>query len=402
MRRFAAPILVLALTACGGGDDVVTSPAGPSDQVVAFQIDAAHTGVSGIVAPAFPASQAWSKTFVGNLSYPLIVGGRVFIVEQPDSSASGVARLHALTTATGAVAWGPVVISSSQRTAAPAFDQGKVFVSTFDGEVHSYDASTGQPGWSAKLPNSYGFVTAPTAAAGIVHVGDGGTNRVVGLDASTGAMVWSTFVNGGGSSIPSVAQGALVVANACQYYALNAVTGAERWHYNGPCTGGGGATVPISQGTAYVRDIDVGGTFGPFIDLRDMTTGTSRNRYLPIGLLSQVTIPAVTATAAFVLEGSTLRRFDAFLGHAAWSFAGDGTLTSAPIVADTAVVVAGTSGMLYAVDAATGSQRWSAQLPSALDPGNDTFISVPSGLAVGEGHLIAPARNTLTAFRLTP
>lgn len=400
--RFAATLLVLALSGCGGSDDIASSAQAPSDQAVAFQSDAAHTGVSGIVAPAFPASQAWSRTFVGNLSYPLVAGGKVFVVEQPDASASGVAKLHALTTATGALAWGPVVVSSSRQTAAPAFDQGKVFVATFAGEVRSYDAATGQPGWSVKLTNSYGFVTAPTASAGIVYVGDGGTSRVVALDASTGAVLWNSLVNGGGSSIPSVAQGGVIVAYPCQYYAFNALTGAERWHYSGPCTGGGGATVPISQGTAYVRDSDIGATFGPLIDLRDAMTGASRGRYLPTGLLSQVPIPAVTSAAAFLLEGATLRRFDATLARAAWSFAGDGTLTTPPIVADTAILVAGTSGMLYAVDATSGSQRWSAQLPSTMDPGNDTFTSVPSGLAAGEGHLIAPARNTLTAFRLTP
>lgn len=401
--RFLAPFIVaLALHACGGGDGDgdATSVTPAADEAVAFQINAAHTGVSGVVAPSFPASAAWSKTFDGTLSYPLIAMGKVFVIETAFQNRT-IVRLHALDRATGTVAWGPAILPDRVQAASHAFDNGKVFVATFDGLVLSFDAATGQPGWSTKLPGSYGFVTAPTATDGTVYVGDGGTNSVVALDESNGAVQWTVRINGGGFSIPSIDGGGVFVAYPCQYYRLAAATGAEQWHYNGPCSGGGGATVPVAQGSAYVRDFEFTTAFVPFIDVRDATTGTNRSRHSSLGLFSQGPIPSVAADAVFLLEGGTLRRFDRSMTHADWSFAGDGSLTAAPIVVGRAVVVAGTSGRIYAVDSAGGALLWTALLPSGLDPTNDINVVAPTGLAAGEGHLVVPARNTLTAFRLT-
>jgi outer membrane protein assembly factor BamB len=394
--------LALALQGCGGGDDATPDPDTlVSSEAVAFHIDAAHTGVSRVMAPAFPASAAWTKTFEGQLSYPLIAAGKVFVVESAFQSGN-VVRLHALDRSTGAVAWGPVVFPGTTQSAAHAFDKGKVFVTTFDGLVLSFDAATGQPGWSTKLPGSYGFVTAPTAAAGVLYVGDGGSGSVLALDESNGTVLWTARVNGGGSSIPSITAGGVFVAYPCQYYSLAATSGAELWHYNGACSGGGGTTVPVSQGAAYVRDFDFTTTFAPFIDVRDAATGTSRTRHTSLGVFSLGPIPAVTTDAVFVLEGGTLRRFDGSLAHAGWSFAGDGTLATAPIVLDSAVVVAGTSGTIYAIDAVSGTQLWSAPLPSGVDSATDINVLMPTGLAAGEGYLVAPAGKTLTAFRVNP
>lgn len=404
MRRTAALVALGAATlvvSCGGSDDGGATPPPAQDRAVAFQIDAAHSGVSGVVAPAFPASAAWTKIFTGLLSYPLIADGKVFVVEAADFAASSAPRLHALDRTSGAAAWTPAALPGTSFIAGHAYDRGKVFVSTFDGLVLSFDAVSGAAGWSTKLPSSYGFVSAPTAAGGVVYLSDGGTNRVVAVDETNGALLWTATVNGGGFSIPSVGCGSVFVAFPCQYYALAAASGIERWHFNGPCSGGGGSTVPYSQGAVYVRDFSTSPT-GYFLDARDAGTGTSLASFMPTGVFTPLQIPAITPSAAFLLNGATLQRFDRALSRIAWSFAGDGSLTTAPIVIDDAVVIAGTSGAIYAVDAVSGLLRWSARLPSTIDVNYDFNSTSPVGLAAGEGYLLAPARNTLTAFRLMP
>ena len=401
MRRLAGMILVSALLqACGGSSGVPVANAPASSQAVAFHIDAAHTGLTGILAPVFPASAAWTKSFIGPVSYPLIAGGKVFVIEFGTFANSNATHLHALDRSTGATAWGSVLLPGLTSGGGHAFDNGKLFVTTFEGLVLSFDAATGQPGWSTKLPDTLGFVAAPTANGGIVYVSSGG--RVFALDESNGAIVWSAPVNGGGFGTPSVAGGRVIVAYPCQYYALSTLSGAELWHYGGGCSGGGGSTVSVSGEIAYVRDIDNGSTFGPLIDIRASATGVSGGRYASPGLFSQEPIPSVTADAVFLLEGGTLRRHDRALTQTTWSFAGDGTLTSAPLILDTAIVVAATSGQLYAVDAATGRQIWSARLPSGIDSGNDAGTLTLVDLAAGEGYLVVPARTTLTAFHVTP
>lgn len=397
----AATFLLFALCACGGNDDGSSAQAA-ADQAVAFQIDAAHSGVSGVVAAAFPASAAWTATFDGQLSYPLIAGGKVYVVEAADFNHGNVTRLHALDRSTGAVVWGPIALPGTGQTAGHAFDGGKVFVATFDGLVLSFDAATGQPGWSTKLPQSYGFVTSPTAIGGSVYVGDGGSNRIVALSAANGTLLWSAPVNGGGFGTPSISGSNVYVAYPCQTYRLNSATGAEIWHDDQGCSGGGGATVAVVEDRLYVRGFDFLSTLAPFLDVRSATTGTRSNRYTSVGSFTQSPAPAVSTDAVYLLDSATLRRFDPLLAAAAWSFAGDGTLVTAPIVVANAVVVAGKSGMLYAVDSHSGAQLWSAQLPSGIDDNNDAFVLMPSGLVAGEGILAVPARNTLTAFRLSP
>ncbi|MGZ8260585.1 MAG: outer membrane protein assembly factor BamB family protein [Caldimonas sp.] len=396
MRAVALVFLALALHACGGGGAVVATSTA-SDKAVAFHIDAAHTGVSGISAPTFPATPSWSRTFTDRVSYPLIADGKVFVVEEGGQGTTHPSRLHALDRTTGAVAWGPVDLPGTFPAAGHAFDRGKVFVATYEGLIMSFDAATGQPGWSTKLPNSYAFVSAPTAVDGVVHVVDSATNSVVALDESNGSLLWTVRINGGNSP-PAIAANKVFVASPCNYYALDTRSGMESWHYNGPCSGGGGATVVVAQGVAYVREFFIKG----YIEARDAISGALLSKFTPASAFSQLPIPAVTATSVFVLDSGTLQRLDRSLGTISWSFAGDGTLTSAPIVIGSFVIVGSSSGSLYAVDAATGVERWSARLPTGLDPTIESYNVTLVDLAAGEGYLVVPARNTLTAFRLSP
>ena len=81
-----------------------------------------------------------------------------------------------------------------------------------------------------------------------------------------------------------------------------------------------------------------------------------------------------------------------------WSFRGDGGCVTSPIIVDQAVFVGSSSGQVYALDAATGAQLWTANAGSAISAGNGNVISA---LAAGDGLLVVPAGNTLSAFTLS-
>src|ERR1700761_7410884 len=53
-------------------------PAGPTSDV-AYQISIAHAGYSADTSIAAPLSQKWSLSFSGGVSYPLIVGNKVYV-----------------------------------------------------------------------------------------------------------------------------------------------------------------------------------------------------------------------------------------------------------------------------------------------------------------------------------
>src|ERR1700749_3433921 len=84
LGAFAAP--AGAASAAGGrGAARAAVPAGPAS-AVAYQISIAHAGYSGDTSVAPPLSKKWSVSFSGGVSYPLIVGNKVYVTVANASS----------------------------------------------------------------------------------------------------------------------------------------------------------------------------------------------------------------------------------------------------------------------------------------------------------------------------
>jgi outer membrane protein assembly factor BamB len=82
-----------------------------------------------------------------------------------------------------------------------------------------------------------------------------------------------------------------------------------------------------------------------------------------------------------------------------WSFTGDGLLTGAPIVVNQYVFIRSSSGNLYALDAATGQIAWTTTLPAAIGA---NVKGLPfASLAAGDGLLVVPSGNTVSAYILS-
>jgi hypothetical protein len=155
------------------------SPVPPLSQAVAYQIDYAHSGFATFGTPLmFPSIPTWSVTLDGPASYPLIVDGKVFVTT--------LTSVYALDKLTGMVVWGPVAIPGTSWLG-HAYDHGKLFVVNDGGMLRSFDAATGQAGWSTKLPGQYAFSSPPTAVNGVIYVGGAGSaGTLYAVDESTG------------------------------------------------------------------------------------------------------------------------------------------------------------------------------------------------------------------------
>src|ERR1700691_4281316 len=99
-------------------------------------------------------------------------------------------------------------------------------------------------------------------------------------------------------------------------------------------------------------------------------------------------MPAINATTAFALNGSTLQAVALSNNQLQWSFAGDGALTGPPIVVNNWVLVGSYNGNLYAGDATTGNQLWTQNLGAAIQSSVDTTAQIYGGLAAGDGLLV--------------
>src|SRR5579875_4049034 len=106
----AAPLTALlgvfAAPASPAGAATAAVPTGPTS-AVAYQIGIGHDGYSADTSIKPPLSEKWSVSFSGGVSYPLIVGGKVFVTV---ASSSGYGTtLYALNKNTGATIWSQAI-----------------------------------------------------------------------------------------------------------------------------------------------------------------------------------------------------------------------------------------------------------------------------------------------------
>lgn len=360
--------LAVAVLAVGFAGVAVASPA---DQSVAYQLGPTHDGHMINAALATPLTQQWSVTLPGASSYPLIVNGMVFV-----TAADG--KLYALNQATGSIIWSRALGGESAPEGL-AYDRGQVFAVSFDGDLTAFDPSTGSINWTAHPPGEYFVTASPTAADGIVYMAGAGSG-LSAIRESDGRRLWSQRVSGEGSS-PAVDGQAVFVTYACQgAFAFARTSGDPLWGRQALCSGGGGRTPVVADGTVFARD-----SAGYDNLMLSASTGAQ------LGTFSAGPAPAIGGGVAFMLSDSTLRALTrSGQGATAWQFTGDGSLENASLVVGSVMFVSSSAGQLYALDAATGSVRWSTNVGSAV-PHDD--------MGAANGTLVVPAGNRLVAYR---
>jgi outer membrane protein assembly factor BamB len=299
--------------------------------------------------------------------------------------------LWALNESTGATIWS-VDIPESYPFANAAYDSGKVFVVEFDGLMNAFDAATGTLLWSVSLPGQYAFTSPPTAMSGIVFAGGAGNGGTVyAVNETNGQVLWTMPVENGDHSSPAVVAGSVFVSYACpQSYAFKTVTGQQLWRYQGPCEGGGGKTPVVHQGLVYVRD-----AFSIFYQTNGLVLDANTGHL--IGGFNCDRPPAFVGNLGLYLYSGTLTGVDLPSGEVLWSFAGDGGLTSAPVIVNQTIYIGSSSGTLFGLNT-SGQQIWSTQVGAPI-PAPDEFNAVlTTGLGAGDGLLIVPTDSLLVAY----
>lgn len=383
-----------SVTVINGGTTPVTSNARTlaigtsSADATSYDIDPQHDGAmhfNAIVPPsAFPLSPAWTATLDGQVSYPLIAGGRVFVtVTLPE----GGSRLYALGAADGAVAWGPV---SFGGRASAAYDHGRLIVlakTGSHGRLAAFDALTGTPSWTRDLSGlDSDFAGAPTAMNGMVYVpGSGG---VAAFDDTSGAALWSGAAGGTGQGSPTVTSSGVFVSTPCTTTVFAPATGTRLWSDNTGCSGGGGATGAFGSGMYY----------SPIEDPRGKVFNASTGAAL--GTFQSSGPPALGSSIGYFLQSGHLLAVNLTAGGGVrWTFDGGGNLISVPIVVNDYVFESDVAGTLYALDASTGAVLWRTALGAMVNysPGDLGAGAV----AAGGGLLLLPVGRTLTAYTLS-
>jgi outer membrane protein assembly factor BamB len=358
--------------------------AGPVE-AVAYQIGISHDGFSGDASIAAPLNLHWTRDLSGSVSYPLIADGKVFITVVSTPGGEYGTTLYALDQATGATLWSQP-ISGTYYWSNAAYDSGRVFVVNFDGLLRAFDATTGAVAWSIQLPGQYAFSSPPTADNGVVYVGGAGSGGTLyAVSETDGSVLWTNSVANGDNSSPALSDTDVFVSYACGLvYGFDRATGARRWLNDGPCSGGGGKTSVYHDDRVYSRDF-----FGN--EIIDAGTGAT------VGTFESATAPAFAGKTGVYLAGGTLRAVSG--KRTLWTFTGDGGLTTAPIIVQSTVFVGSSSGQLYGLDLVKGRVVWSTNVGAAIAGPDEQNVSQPlTGLGAGQGLLVVPAGNRLSAY----
>jgi eukaryotic-like serine/threonine-protein kinase len=216
--------------------------------------------------------------------------------------------------------------------------------------------------------------SSPVIAAATIYIGSG-DGHVYAINANTGVVRWRHATGAAIPSTPAVANGLVLVnGNDGRFRALRAPDGRLAWSF------ATGAAIPLKWGyesgeiytssPAIVGAVVVFGSEDGHVYALDVRSGRERWRFRSGGrVYSSPAIAGGTVYAAdqagsvFALaltSGRQIWRFDTEgtrLSSADWGFDRT-TVQSSPAVAGGAVYVGARDGFLYAIDRATGAQRW--------------------------------------------
>jgi outer membrane protein assembly factor BamB len=359
----AALLLLFALAFAIGSRLFV--PRAPLD-VSTYHGGPDRSGVMPGPGPLGKARIEWQVNLPGPIrGQPAVVAGLVFV-------ADGSGNVEARSEATGDHVWaatvGAAVIDSV------GVSDGRVFVGDESGAITAFDAASGLQLWARA---SGGAIRAsPVVAGGLLIVGSMGAT-VAALDPATGEVRWSVPVPGAVSRSLAIADGlAYVPTDGGTLVVLDAATGAERWRLAfGP---GNLGTVAVVNGVLYVTTgVDVLTASHALIAIDAQSHAVLWSHNEPTN--STLFVGGVTADTVVVasLEDNHLYALDRATGVDRWSFQTKGQNGNLAGIASGTVYLPSADHSVYAVDLGTGREVWSLSLkgvPAALAVIDDRVI----------------------------
>jgi outer membrane protein assembly factor BamB len=255
--------------------------------------------------------------------------------------------------------------TSAPIWSSPAYADNTVIVGSNDGNIYALDANSGRLRW--KFATQGAVMGAPTIEGVHAYVlsDDGGLYKLRRAD---GTLVWRFDTHGGGTprdlpsntsatydylaSAPTIADGVIYIGSADKrLYAVDAKSGAERWHFD---------TKGIVRSTAAVQGGRV--YFGSYdhhvyaLQAKDGSLLWKRDTLQPV-----VSSPAVWHNTVYIgSRSSDLFALDATNGEPRWAFFyWSSWVESSPrVVQGTLYVGSSDYANVFAIDASNGREIW--------------------------------------------
>lgn len=236
--------------------------------------------------------------------------------------------------------------SNIQPSSGLTYGQVLLFALNYTGRLRAFDARSGALWWTVDLSS---FIAPRPMANGTVYVigaGVGGTVHAVG--AADGGLRWTRSVNTYSNGAPAVTTTGVYVSIPDATYAFDPISGATLWsqddrtYWPGPI---GGATPVVANGRLWLRET---GILYPHSAVLDTTTGAF------VDTFEAEYAPAFDGSTGYFLSDGVLTARNTESEAVLWTFAGGGQLGTAPLIVNGYVYAASLSGIIWALDPATG------------------------------------------------
>jgi len=369
----ALALLPMARPAIAGVDPVSTT----------FQVDPAHDGsvtFSKRFAP--PLKRRWSLDLGGPVSYPVVAGNLAIVIVGGGSIGT---HLVAVDIDTGKVIWQKPV-SVTLGASYLASDNGKVFLTTFQGPIQAYNATTGRLLWGEGKPQFlYQFDFVPVAAGGYLFTGETESGTTLyKLNETNGRLIWQKGLNGGGKGV-TLADSLVVLPMLCNVPAFDQNSGLQIWYFYSGCSGGGGAVAAYYKHRLYAPQ--AGGETGLILN-----TGNGKQSGVLPG-----SAPAFYGDTLFAVSGESIAASNIFTDNLTWFYTPkDDGFSIPPIVINGNVYSLSNKGVLHVNARLDGRSEQTITLGLGSQ---ETIIGAPwTGLGVGSGILLVPSGTGLFAF----
>jgi outer membrane protein assembly factor BamB len=309
---------------------------------------------------------------------PLIVGKRVYIATYH--------AVYALELDSGSLSWEVPTGDEDAFMGPPAYDDGVIYT-TGGNLLLALEADTGEEIWRVEKDEMF---LALAVANGLIYAGNW-NKAFYAFDQGTGEEHWKFQAEGELWLPPAAYEDTVYVGNGNTLYALNAQTGEERWSFK--TTGNLVSESIIAEDVIYFTDGNHETRRGPHhLYALDGTTGTElwtfevTSTFLPapalgdgvIYLTSTGEVMALAASAAsnslespdgadIVLSRANTQRTGVYKLEAIrqqpqvkWQTKVTESWLMPPLVAEGILYAGSGDGVLYALNADTGEQLWSA------------------------------------------
>jgi len=349
-----------------------------------FRGDPQHSGIYRAAGVPKLHGVKWKfKTEGAVISSPAIADGTAYF-------GSTDHRLYAVDLQTGRERW--KFKTESRVTSSPAVANGRVYFPSYDSQFYALDAASGQPVWKFKtegerrfaakhlhgaepaaelMPDPFDFyLSSAVVANGAVYFGSGDGN-VYALDAANGNLKWKFHTGNVVHASPALAGGTIYVGSWDSFfYAIDAATGKEKWRFKTGEDAKIGNQVGIQSSAAIAGGVVYFGCRDSNLYALDAATGAQRWAYSNKGSWVIGSPLAAAGKLYFATSDSgLLHALDAATGKPAYSLSFKWPMFSSPAIAGNTLYIGSHEGKLLAIDLTKHQPAWVFQTEGSRQNG---------------------------------